>query len=137
MKNNPNKELAIHFITYILNHDEIKMKVCEKLLINCRFNSELSNDTGHEHLFPKFSNPNDNNKMVFNNFKTLLVNNNQSNKKFLFTKLKNNLIFKKSEKANSRTIEFTKILNAYINCFFNLNTSGEFNSLICLNSILN
>ena len=74
-KTSSNKELPIFFLTYILNHDEIKIKLCEKLLINCRFSNETfkAGSSFEKQNFTQFFNPSDNNVIVFKNFQRLLV----------------------------------------------------------------
>ena len=65
---NPEYQYQYHFIESILINHEIKMKLCERLLINCRFNDESNNNNNclaENSVLFKSHNPNDNNEIVF------------------------------------------------------------------------
>lgn len=68
-----NKELPLLFVIFVLNHNEIKIKLCEKLLIDCRFALNPFKEEIEIKGFSKFQNLNDNNEIIFKYLKNLLV----------------------------------------------------------------
>ena len=77
-------ENQFYFISHILIHNEIKMKLCERLLINCRFNDETNNASNYS-CSPIVSSPIQN--------VTLFKSNNQSdNNQIIYQIISNKLL---------------------------------------------
>ena len=69
-----NRDVGLFFINIVLCHNEIKAKICEKLLIDCRFSRQSPSGLVNENSkYLKYSHSNDNNELIFNYLKSLLV----------------------------------------------------------------
>jgi hypothetical protein len=73
-ENHTNRDVGLFFINTVLCHNEIKAKLCEKLLIDCRFARPSANAVVNENSkYLKYSQSNDNNELIFNYLISLLV----------------------------------------------------------------